>query len=98
MGMNIKQLLDKFDLDIKLPNHILELYFDENYTEFFIKYNPDTKEEYYEFISDDKKYIISLSLPGKDGSLSHCILNNGKRDPGEGYQYNDELAIAIELN
>ena len=34
MSINIKELLEKFDLDLKLPNHILELEFDENYNKF----------------------------------------------------------------
>lgn len=98
MGITIKELLDKFDLDLKLPKHILELEFDENYTKFSKKYNPYSHNEYYEFISDDEKYSISLSLPGEDGGLSHCVLLNGECGPGKRYSYRDKLAIAIELS
>lgn len=98
MSINIKDLLEKFDLDLKLPNHILELEFDENYTQFSKKYNPDSHNEYYEFISDDEKYMISLSLPSEEGMLCHCALLNGVSGPGKGYRYNDKLAIAIEIS
>ena len=98
MSITIKELLDNFDLHLKLPNHILELEFDENYTKFSKKYNPYSHKEYYEFISDDEKYMISLSLPGEEGMLCHCALLNGVSGPGKEYRYNDELAIAIELS
>ena len=98
MSTTVKQLLDKFDLDLKLPKHILELEFDENYTKFSKKYDSYSHEEYYEFISDDEKYCISLSPPGENGSLSHCALFNGESGPGKAYLYRDKLAIAIELS
>ncbi|MBR0272378.1 MAG: hypothetical protein IJQ68_10405 [Methanobrevibacter sp.] len=98
MSITIKELLDNFDLHLKLPDHILELEFDENYNKFSKKYDPDSQDEYYEFISDDKKYMISLSSPSEDGMLYHFALLNGVSGPGKGYRYNDKLAIAIELS
>ena len=76
MSINIKELLEKFDLDLKLPNHILELEFDENYNKFSKKINPYSHSEYYEFISDDEEHMISLSLPGEGVCyvIVHCLM------------------------
>ena len=68
----IKDLLKKFNVELDLPDHILNLEFFGNYTKHIIfdedPFYPD--ETCHQFIDEDNGYVISLSLPeGEERSL-----------------------------
>ena len=63
--ITIKELLNQFDLDVELPDHILNLKFEGEYTNYSkITDDPFFPDETcHQFIDEEKGYVISFSEP-----------------------------------
>lgn len=95
--ITVKELLDKFNVKLDLPDHILKLHFHGNYTKYSILdedvFWPD--EIFHQFIDEKNGYVISLSCPGtEDASLEfwdgYCPDIEYDSEWEESYPYDDE--------
>ena len=64
----VRSLLEKFNLDLDLPDFILKLSFDGNYTKCVLRNDdPDYPEDiWYEIVDEKNLSVISISLPDQD--------------------------------
>lgn len=101
----IKELLKQFNIDLELPNHILNLKFEGNYK----KYSKLTDDPFYpdevfhQFIDEDNGYVISLSLP--EGEVRSLEFWDGYSPDieydcewEESYSYDDETIPSHYIN
>ena len=96
-GTTVVELLDKFNIKLDLPRHILRLNFAGNYTKYNIldddPFYPD--EVFHQFIDEDNGYVISISLP--EGEVRSLEFWDGyypdieyDSEWEESYSYDDE--------
>lgn len=83
--VTVKELLDKFNLDIDLSNKVLNLSFDEDYESFEEK--TEDGVDYFEFYSKNSLLVIIPSETDCVLSYSHFAFEGA---PATGGFFNDE--------
>ena len=82
----VKDLLNKFDIDLDLPIFILTRKFYDVYTKCKIKHDLEEFDYYYELTSKDKKRTIILT-PNVDGGYLFSFFPPSKGEPICGQKY-----------
>lgn len=103
--ITIKQLLDQFNINLDLPDHILKLNFYGNYTKCdIIDDDPDFPNEIIHVLIDEEKgYAISIAQPDvEDASLEfwdgYAPDIECDSEWEESYPYDDETIPAHYIN
>ena len=94
MSITVKELLDKFNVNLDLSENLLSLEFDEDYHTYQYSKVESTGNWIHEFYADN--CLISINPKSKDATLDHIFCTPGEIG-GVGEVYDWEGGLIEEI-